>query len=186
MVPIPSLMLPILLSAVFVFIASSLIHMVLPYHRSDFGKLPAENEVLDALRKFNLPPGDYMVPRPAGPDDMKSAEFKDKLMKGPVLVMTVVKPGPMSMGSSLVQWFVYCVLVGVLAAYITGRALGPGVPYLKVFRFAGCTAFIGYAVALWQHSIWYKQKWSTTLKNSFDGLIYGLLTAGTFGWLWPR
>ena len=53
------------------------------------------------------------------------------------------------------------------------------------FRFVGCTAFIGYAVALWQNSIWFKRKWSTTAKNTFDGLVYALLTAGTFGWLWP-
>jgi len=25
-----------------------------------------------------------------------------------------------------------------------------------------------------------------TIKEVVDGLIYGLLTAGTFGWLWPR
>ena len=58
--------------------------------------------------------------------------------------------------------------------------------YLRVFRFAGATAFIGYAVALWQMSIWYRRAWSTTIKATVDGLIYALLTAGTFGWLWPR
>ncbi len=179
MVPIASLWQPVVLSAVIVFVASALIHMVLPYHRTDFGKLPAENDVLDALRKFNLPPGDYMVPRPAGPDDMKSAEFKDKLVKGPVMVMTVMKNGPMNMGSNLIQWFIYCLIVSGIAAYVAGRALGP-------LRFAGCTAFVAYSVGLWQNSIWYKQKWSTTIKNTFDGLIYGMLVGGTFGWLWPR
>jgi hypothetical protein len=186
MVPIPTLLLPILLAAVFVFVASSIIHMLLPYHRTDFGKLPAESDVLDALRKFNLPPGDYMVPRPAGPEDMKSAEFKDKLMKGPVLIMTVMKPGPMNMGSNLIQWFVYCVVVSVLAAYITGRAVGPGATNLQVIRFAGATAFIAYAVGLWQHSIWYKQKWSTSFKNTIDGLIYGVLTGLAFCIMWPK
>ncbi len=186
MVSIASLWLPVLLSAVIVFVASSLLHMVLPYHRSDFGKLPAENEVLDALRKFNLPPGDYMVPRPAGPDDMKSAEYKDKIMKGPVIVMTVMKPGQMGIGTNLIQWFIFCVIVSGIAAYIAGRALTPGAPYLHAFRFAGCTAFVGYAVAEWPQSIWYKRKWSTTIKSTIDGLIYGLLTGGTFGWLWPK
>jgi hypothetical protein len=90
------------------------------------------------------------------------------------------------MASNLIQWFCYLIVVSVFAAYVTGRALAPGAPYLSVFRFAGCTAFIAYSVAMWQNSIWYKQPWSTTVKNSFDGLIYGLLTAGTFGWLWPR
>ena len=90
------------------------------------------------------------------------------------------------MGSQLAQWFVYCVIVGVFAAYITSRAAAPGAEYLSVFRFAGCTAFIGYSLAHMQRSIWFKQAWSTTLKNMFDGLIYGLLTAGSFAWLWPE
>jgi len=64
-------------------------------------------------------------------------------------------------------------------------ALGPGEDYLAVFRFTGATAFVGYTLALWQNSIWFKRKWSTNLKNTFDGLIYALFTAGTFGWLWP-
>ena len=186
MVSIASLWLPILLSAVIVFLASWMIHMFLPYHRTDFGKLPAEDQVMEALRKFNIPPGDYMMPRPAGPEGMRSPEFLDKMKKGPVIVMTVIKSGPPAMGANLAQWFLYCVIVGGIAAYVAGRALQPGDPYLKVFRFAGCTAFVGYAVALWQDSIWYKRAWSTTIKNTIDGLIYGLLTGGTFGWLWPR
>jgi hypothetical protein len=92
----------------------------------------------------------------------------------------------MNMGASLAQWFVYLLVVGVLAAYVAGRALPIGSPYLDVFRFVGCTAFIAYAVGLWQDSIWYHRKWSTTIKNTIDGLIYGLLTAGVFGWLWPK
>ena len=77
-------------------------------------------------------------------------------------------------------------VVGVFAAYLTGRALPTGAAYLKVFRFAGTTAFMGYSVALWQMSIWYRRAWSTTIKATVDGLIYALLTAGTFGWLGPR
>ena len=186
MTSIPSLWLPILLSSVVVFFASWLIHMLLPYHRTDFGRAPSEDEVQDALRKFNIPPGDYMVPSACGPEGMKSPDFQAKIKKGPVLVMTVFGPAAMNMGASLVQWFVYLLVVGVLVAYVTGRALPAGAPYLEVFRFAGCTAFIAYSIALWQDSIWYKRKWSTTVKNTFDGLVYGLLTAGFFGWLWPK
>ena len=90
------------------------------------------------------------------------------------------------MSMSLALWFVYSVTVGIFAAYITGRALSQGAHYLAVFRFAGCTAFLGYAAALWQNSIWYKRAWSSTLKSTVDGLVYALLTAGVFGWLWPR
>lgn len=116
---------------------------------------------------------------------MKSPEFVEKMTKGPVAFMTVIKSGTPSMGTSLVLWFLYSVVIGVIAAYITSRAVGPGAEYLSVFRFAGCTAFVCYVVALWQNSIWYKRAWSSTIKNSFDGLVYALLTAGVFGWLWP-
>jgi hypothetical protein len=126
------------------------------------------------------------MPCGSGPASMKDPAFIDRMSKGPVAMMTVRRSGPPSMGSSLVQWFVYCLVVGVFAAYIGGRALGVGADYLAVFRFAGCTAFIGYALALWQNTIWFSRSWTTTLKSTADGLIYGLLTGGVFGWLWPR
>lgn len=185
MVSIPSLWLPILLSAVFVFAASSIIHMLLPYHKSNMKKVPNEDGVMDALRPFNIPPGDYMMPMCQGTKEMNSPEYKEKLKNGPVLTMTVLPNGSFGMGTSLVQWFIYCILAGVAAAYVAGRALTPGVEYLEVFRFAGCTAFLCYSFALLHDSIWYKRAWSTTFKFMFDGLIYGLLTGGTFGWLWP-
>jgi hypothetical protein len=106
--------------------------------------------------------------------------------KGPVVLMTVFPSTGFNMGGSLVQWFVFCAVVSVFAAYVTGRAFGPGTPYLTVFRFVGTTAFAGYALAQWQNTIWYKRKVSSTIKVNFDGLIYALLTGGTFGWLWPR
>ncbi|UCG52927.1 MAG: hypothetical protein JSW58_05045 [Candidatus Latescibacterota bacterium] len=185
MVSIISLWIPILLSAVIVFLASSFIHMVLRYHRTDFGKVPSEDKVMDALREFDIPPGEYVIPFAGSAKEMGTPEFIEKTTKGPVAFMTVLPSGRPSMAKSLVQWFIYCVIVGIIAAYITGRALEPGAEYLTIFRFAGCTAFVGYAVALWQNSIWYKRSWSTTFKSTFDGLVYALLTAGTFGWLWP-
>ena len=185
MVPVMSLWLPILLSAVFVFVASSVIHMMLPYHRNDFRKVPKEDETLAAFRKLAIPPGDYGVPCAGSIAGMKDPQFQEKMKAGPIVYMTVL-PGGGGMGLSLALWFVYAVVVGIFAAYITGRAVGPGTEYLHVFRFAGCTAFLGYSLALVQHSIWYKRNWGTTLKSMFDGLVYGLLTAGVFGWLWPR
>jgi hypothetical protein len=186
MVPLTSLLVPVFVSAVIVFVVSSIIHMVLTYHRSDWRKLPSEDAVLDALRGFKIPPGDYHAPHATGPAAMKDPEFVGKLTRGPVLLMTVIPPGPPSMGASLVLWFLYSVVVSVFAGYLAGRALAPGAEYLDVFRFAGTSAFMGYSLALLQHSIWYKRDWTTTLKSVFDGLVYALLTAGTFGWLWPR
>lgn len=186
MVSIASLWVPILVSAVLVFIISAVIHMILPYHRSDFKPLPNEADVMDALRPFDLPPGDYAMPYCADPHEMKSDDFKARMVKGPVALMTVHPTGPAAMGRNLFQWFVFCLIVSVLAAYVAGRAVRPGGVYLEVFRFAGCAAFVAYSVALWQDSIWYRRSWMTTLKSNIDGLIYGLVTAGVFGWLWPR
>lgn len=186
MVSITSLWAPILLSAIFVFVASSIIHMVLPWHRSDYKKLPSEDAVMEALRKFSIPPGDYLIPCAGSAKAMKDPAFIEKWAKGPVAFMTIMKSGAPAMGGQLLQWYFYCVLVGIFAAYIAGRAVGVGADYLAVFRFAGCTAFVGYSLALIQSSIWYKRAWSATAKTMVDGLLYGLLTAGTFGWLWPR
>jgi hypothetical protein len=187
MVPVTSLWLPILLSAVIVFIASSILHMVLSYHHADYKKVPKEDDFLDAVRRFNLPPGDYLVPCAGGAAGMKDPGFVEKMKKGPWVIMTVAAGGG-AMGTPLTLWFVYSIVVSIFAAYIAGRAVGPGpgTDYLEVFRFAGCTAFVGYSLALAQFSIWYKRSWATTIKSMIDGLIYGLLTAGTFGWLWPR
>jgi len=186
MTSLTALWLPILLSAVLVFVVSSIIHMVLPWHKADYVRVPDEDKVMDALRPLAIPPGDYMVPRPASMAEMRSPQFVEKRKAGPVLVMTVLPSGVLSMTGNLVGWFVYSVVVGVFAAYIASRALGPGTVYPQVFRFVGATAFIGYSLALWQMTIWYRRSLGTTIRSTIDGLLYALLTAGIFGWLWPR
>jgi hypothetical protein len=181
-----TLWLPILLSAVIVFIASSVVHMAPLWHKSDFPKMPMEQQVLDALRPLAIPPGDYFIPRPSGTDEMKTPEFKDKMARGPVALLTVMPNGPISMTRNLVQWFVFLLVVGVFVAYITGRSLPIGTPYLRVFKSVAVTTFVAYSLALAELSIWYRRSWTMTLKSALDGVIYGLLTAGVFGWLWPR
>ena len=184
-VSIFSLWLPILLSAVIVFVISSIIHMFFRYHNSDFKRLSSEDKVMEDLRKYNIPPGDYMIPYTTDMKERRSEEFKAKMKKGPILLATVYPSGQMGMGSSLILWFIYCLIISIFAAYLTSHALLEGAEYLAVFRFAGTTAFAGYSLALMQGSIWFKKNWGTTFKSMFDGLIYALLTAGVFGWLWP-
>jgi hypothetical protein len=181
-----ALWLPILLSSAVVFVASSVIHMFTPWHKGDYPRLADEDRVMEALRPFALAPGDYMVPRPSSREEMSSPAFADKRSKGPVLVLTVLPNGPVTMGSSLAGWFVYLVVVGAFAGYVAGRALPPGAHYLHVFRFVGATAFASYTLALWQMTIWFKRGWLLTAKATIDGLLYASLTAGVFGWLWPR
>jgi uncharacterized membrane protein (DUF4010 family) len=186
MVPLASLWLPILAAAVLVFLASFVIHMVLPWHKTDYARLPDEERARAALRPLAIPPGDYMMPRPATMQDMKTPEFQQKMSEGPVAVLTVMPNGKMSMGKNLVQWFIYCIVVGFFAGYIASRTLGRGVPYMQVFQIVAVTAFLGYCLSLWQISIWYRRAWSTVIKETVDGAVYALITAGAFGWLWPR
>lgn len=186
MTGLAALWLPILVSAVVVFVVSSVIHMVTPWHKSDYSKLPNEDQVREALRPLAIAPGHYFVPRPSSREELRSPAFAEKMQQGPVLMLAVMPNGPAPMSRNLVLWFLYALVVGVFAAYIAGRALPPAAESVRVFQFAAVTAFIGYSVALWQMSIWYRRAWSTTIKATVDGLIYALLTAGIFGWLWPR
>ena len=186
MIGLASLWLPILLSAVLVFVASSAIHMTPLWHKSDYPHMPREAEVLAALRPFAIPPGDYFIPRAGSMREMRSSEFKEKMTRGPVAVLTVMPNGPPAMNRSLFLWFLYLIVVGVFVALITGHTLPVGTVYPRVFKVAGMAAFLGYFLAQCQQSIWYRRSWGVTLKYAFDGVIYALLTAGTFGWLWPR
>jgi hypothetical protein len=184
MVGLMSLWLPVLVAAVLVFLASSVLHMLLPLHRGDYAKMSGEDNVLAAMRKEGVSPGDYMFPHCTG-KKMQSDEMKKKFDQGPVGFVTVFPSGPINMGKSLVLWFLYTVVVGVFVAYVTGRTTAAGAEYLQVFRVSGAVAFMGYAVGAPVASIWKGQKWSTSLKFVFDGLVYSLLTAGAFGGFWP-
>src|SRR5437879_12928847 len=107
MVGLTALWLPILLSSVLVFVVSSLIHMLSPWHKSDYPKLPNEDRVMDALRPLAIRPGDYMMPRPSSRQEMRSPQFVEKFKSGPAVMVTVFPGGSMSMGKSLGMWCVY-------------------------------------------------------------------------------
>ena len=181
-----SLWLPIVLSAAAVFVVSSFLHMALPFHKGDTRRLEKEDEVMAALRPFAIPPGDYAVPNAGSMQEANSPEFAARMEKGPVFFMTVSRKRTTAMGLSLFLWFLYAVAVGKLAAWAAGLALPAGTGFLPVFRLVGAVAFAGYSLALLQQSIWYQRRWRTTLLSMLDGLVYALLTAAIFGWLWPR
>jgi len=184
-VPLAALWLPIVLSAVIIFVASSIMHMLLPYHRSDYHQLPDEDKTLAALRATPLKRGLYVFPY-CTHQTMKSPAIVEKYKQGPVGFLTILPSGPPAMPKFLIQWFVYCLLIGFFVAYLTGHTVATGANYLVVFRVAGTSAFLAYGLGHVSNGIWKGQPWSVTVKEVIDGLVYGLLTAGTFGWLWPR
>jgi hypothetical protein len=185
MVPLAALWLPIVLAAVIVFFASFLMHMVLPYHRGDYRQLPDEGKALAALRSGDLKPGLYMFPF-ATHQNMKSPEMQEKFKQGPVGTITIRPSGPVVMGKFLGQWFAFCLVIGFFTAYVCAHTLTAGTDYLQVFRVAGTVAFMAYGLGNLANGIWKGQPWGMVIKEVVDGLVYGLLTAGCFGWLWPK
>ncbi|MCP4897023.1 MAG: hypothetical protein GY906_08615 [bacterium] len=185
MVSLTALWLPILLSAVAVFIVSSVLHMVLSYHKNDYVKLPKEAEVLDGLRNAGVVPGAYYFPCPDDHKEMGSPEMLERYTTGPVGIMTVLPNRPPMMPKHLAMWFVHSLVVSFFLAYVASRTLAAGSDYLAVFRVVGAVGFLAYSAAHASDSIWKGQAWSTTTKHIVDGLAYALVTAGAFAWLWP-
>jgi hypothetical protein len=177
---------PILLSAVCVFLASSLIHMVVKWHASDYRALPNEDEVRAAIRKGNPAPGQYVLPHCSDMKDMGKPDMKQKYEEGPVGFLVINPSGMPAMGAALGKWFVFTVLVAFTAAYLASRTLAPGTHYLQVFRVVGAVSFLAYGFGSIPMGIWMGKPWSSVIKDLADALIYGLLSAGVFGWLWPR
>jgi hypothetical protein len=180
-----ALWLPIVLSTVIVFIASSILHMVLPYHKSDYQKLPDEDKLLPVLRAASLKRGLYVFPF-CTHKEMKSPAMIEKYNQGPVGFMTIFHNGPPAMPKFLGLWFAYCLVVSLIVADLAAHAVFPFETQRHIFRVVGVPAFLAYGLGNIVNSIWKGQTWSMTIKEVIDGLIYAALTAATFAWLWPR
>ncbi len=186
MVSLGSLWLPILVSSVLVFIVSAIIHMVLKYHNTDYTRLPNEDAVRAAIRAGNPLPAQYVIPYCSDMKDMEKPEVKQKYVEGPVAVMNLLRPGLPNMSKYLTQWFLFVLFVSFFIAYVAAHAIPLGAEYLHVFRIVGAMGFLAYGMGQFTSAIWMGKPWRVAVKEAFDGLVYGLVTAGTFGWLWPR
>lgn len=177
------LWLPIVLSAVAVFIASAIAHTMLPHHKNEFVKLPDEQSFLAAIRG-KVQPGQYWFPH-CDPSAMKDPEAMKRMEAGPCGIMIIWPSGPIQMGGKLMATFIYYLVVSVFVAYVCSVALAPGAEYLRVFQVAGTTAIMAHCFGGIPFTIWYKKSIKSTVFDVIDGIAYGLLTAGFFGWLWP-
>ncbi len=186
MVSLAQLWLPILLSAVFVFFASSVLNMLLKFwHVPDYHGFSNEEEVSAAIRKGNPAAGTYMIPY-CNPEALKKPETQEKFKHGPVGTIFLRQPGPMNMGASLGQWFLFCLFVSFLCACLVSPVLGATAQFSVVFHTMALAAFMAYAAGSLPNGIWWGHPWRSVFKYVIDGLIYALITAAVFGWLWPR
>ena len=185
MLDLTDLLIPVLVAAAAVFVVSSLLHMVLPLHKSDFKRLPNEDAMLALLHEHRVPPGDYVFPRCESMKDMSSPEMTAKFERGPIGVLTLSPGGGIKMGRALGQWFVLCLVTSLLIGYLATLVLPRGSAFDAVFRFTASAGILGYALSNVTDSIWKGVSWRTTFVFAFDGILYGLTTAAIFGWLWP-
>jgi hypothetical protein len=184
MTPLVQLWLPVLVSAVVVFVASFLAWMVLPHHKKDIKTLPDEKALTDHLRKLNLPPGTYMWPGCQPGQDMKSEEYCARYNAGPWGTMNVVGRKP-SFARNLVLTFLLYIVVSIFVGYVTSLAREPGASFLPVFRLAGATAVLGYCAGSIPGAIFTGKPGRFVLTDFIDGVVYGLLTGVMFGLFWP-
>lgn len=179
------LWMPILVAAVFVFIVSSIIHVALPIHKNDYTKMDGEDAVIEAIQKSGVKPGQYIFPYSGSMKEFGTPEMQEKMKNGPVGWLTVAPPNGLHMNKSLVEWFIQSIVIGILVGYVGWHALGAGATFMETFQITGTTAIMAYALGYLHDPIWKGGSWSAAIKFMIDGLIYGLITGATFGWLWP-
>jgi hypothetical protein len=187
MTAIANLWLPIVVSAVGVFIASSLIHMVIRWHNPDYGGLANQDEVRALLNAGKVAPGEYYIPHCPDMKDMGKPDMVKRFEEGPAAVMIVRPSGMPAMGGILGQWFAYCVATSVICAYVAGATFPNSVPsFGAASRLVGAIAFMGYAGAYVQLGIWWGKPWGSVARYLADGAIFAAITGATFAWLWPK
>jgi len=183
--PFGSLWLPVVVSAVVVWLLSSVLHMVLKYHKADYKPLPDEEAVGSALRKDAPPPGVYTIPYCDDMAQMKDPAFQEKYRRGPVAMVKVMKSEPPAMGKFLGLWFLFCLLVSFTAAYVARNSLSFDALGMKVMQITGTVAFAGYGYGALIDWVWGANPASNTLRALIDALLYALATGAVFWWLWP-
>lgn len=183
--PFGSLWLPVVVSAVAVWLVSAILHMVLKYHRADYKQLSDEESVAPALRKAAPAPGVYSMPYCVDPAQMKDPAVLKRYEEGPVALLTVMRNGPPAMGKYLGLWFLFCFLVSFVTAYVARHTLSSGSDLLEVLRITGTVAFIGYGFGYFQDSIWKGIPWANSLRALIDAAVYAVVTGLVFRFLWP-
>jgi hypothetical protein len=183
---IAELWIPIVVSAVLIFIASSLIHMVFKWHNSEYRKLSNEDAVRVAVRAGSPAPGQYVIPHCLDMKDMGSPEMQQKFVEGPIAFITVRPSGPPKMGGALGMWFAYVLGVCAIAAYVAQHSIPEGANFYHVSRVVGALSFLAHAGGSVQLGIWMGKPWSSVGKDVLDAIIYAVIAGSTFGLLWPR
>ncbi|MFI5234438.1 MAG: hypothetical protein ACHQXA_01900 [Gemmatimonadales bacterium] len=186
MTPFLSLLLPIVVATVAVFILSTIIHMAMPWHKNDHAAVPDHDAAIAAIQSLKLAPDDYAVPNPLLPGGAKNPNFIADFERGPTFHLTVFPSGGMHMGKFMGAWFAFMLLISAIAGWVTGSIVPPGGNLHVVFHLSAIITACSYGFGAWPLSIWYHRRWSTAFKGTFDAILYGLAAGAVFMWLWPK
>ena len=186
MITIMQLWLPVLIAAIAVFVVSSILHMVLRFwHATDMRGFDNESEIAAAIRRGNPTPGMYGIPF-GSMSDMNKPEMREKFSQGPVGMVILRRNGSVNIGASLLQWFLFCLLVAYFCGYLGVATLLAGTPASQVFRVLGTAGIMVFAIGVIPTGIWNGHPWKVVVKAVIDGIIYGLIVGAIFAWLWPK
>ena len=179
------LWLPILLSAVAVWIAALIVWMALPHHKGDFLGLPDEDGFMDYIRKSGIKPGNYAFPDCRGRAAMKSVKVQKAWEEGPVGHLSVWRT-PLTMGDKMVATFIVYLVVSTLIAYLTRIAISGPANFVKVFQVAATAGILAYCFSHMPSAIWWGSYKRTIVANVIDGILYAAITGAIFAWRWPH
>ncbi len=177
---------PIVLSAVAVFVASFIVWTLLPHHKADWSGIPGQDQIQKLMRDHNVGPGQYAIPYAPDPKDLQDPDVKKGFDQGPVGFFYVQNPGVPAMGGRILAMFIFQLVVSLTVGYLASRTLAVGTDYRQVFRFTSTIAFLAYGASSVQDMVWFGHSRAHTFKVLLDALAYGLITGGFFGWLWPN
>jgi hypothetical protein len=175
-----SLIWPILISTVVLFVASLVSCIALGLHKKDWVKLAKEDELMAAVKKGDVPVGGYMFPGCEHMKDMASDAFQEKYNAGPRGLLTVLPV--MNMGLVLGLMFVYFLVVSVGLAYLASVALPRGSTFAAVFPFVFVAGLMTFLAGIVAHSIWFRVR---IVGHVIDSIGYAALTAAIFAAMWP-
>ncbi|MFG0329937.1 MAG: hypothetical protein ACF8PN_08570 [Phycisphaerales bacterium] len=178
------LWLPILVSAVAIFILSFVAWVVMPHHKTEWVKLPDEERFKEAIRGMNIPPGNYIFPGCAKGEDMNSEAFKERYSAGPWGTLMVWRGQP-SMGRNLALSFLVYFIISVFVGYVGVLGAEPGMGFSEVFQITGTAAIMAYTFGALPGMIWFGATAKSFINHFADCIVYGAVTGAIFGWLWP-
>lgn len=176
-----SLILPIVLASVAAFFASFLSWMVVQLHKDDWKKIAKEDELMDAVRKCEIPVGSYMFPGCDSAEEMKSEAYAKKWETGPCGILTVYPK--VNMGRNLGLTFLYFLVINFCLAYLATIALNSGASFLDVFRFVSTAGLMTYLAAIVQHAIWFH---SRIIGHVIESIAYAAISGAIFAAMWPK